>query len=358
MDKGNATVRVDRVFLQTTRACPRILSLTVARHSETVALPTWLDQLPHADSLCAHICLKGMLCDAPETMTALRALRMTVHSCVEEPGGSANGHEGVCAFRFLLDNYRKNWEHVFYMHGDAHMPKHTSQFASLKRYLTANEWPKWPRRRSEMTSDICGCGWLGVRHSPFGPRDFWYNSITWWLGNFVELADPTAAATAEQWATHAECSRGECSRAGLGAYLLNNGTWLSPLGFMFAVDKAAATQRSQAWLRAQYRMNKFGVRSLSPGMHHARRAARLPAPGFDYAPLPWAHVNERLPYVLFGYEFKERPVPPCVLVGDHADQNCSFYHLKQGKATVAFHPQPEEPGGCRPRDAQCGSVTG
>ena len=178
MDKGDATVRVDRVFLQTPRACPRILSLTVARHSEIVALPEWLDKLPNANSLCAHICLKGLLCDAPETTTALRALRTAVHSCVEEPGGDANGHEGVCAFRFLLDNYRANWEHVFYMHGDAHKPKHSSQFAALKKYLVANAWPKWPKRRSDMTAAICGCGSLGVRKSPFGPRDFWYHSIT------------------------------------------------------------------------------------------------------------------------------------------------------------------------------------
>ena len=59
MDKGDATVRVDRVFLQTPRACPRILSLTVARHSEIVALPEWLDKLPNANSLCAHICLSA-----------------------------------------------------------------------------------------------------------------------------------------------------------------------------------------------------------------------------------------------------------------------------------------------------------
>ena len=164
----------------------------------------------------------------------------------------------------------------------------------------------------------------------------------WWLGNFVELSDPSAAATAEQWAAHAECSHGGCSRSSLGAYLLNNGTWPSPLGFMFAVDKQAATQRSWAWLYAQYRMNKLGVRSLPPGVHHAPRAARLPQPGFDFAPLPWAHVNERLPCVC--------STPP---TRHHAVESRKPYRL------CACHRVPPRATACRrvpPRAAACRRV--
>ena len=100
-------------------ACRRILQLTIARQSELEALPTWLDALPHAATLCAHVCLKGLTCAARSTGTTLKKLtRVRLHSCVEEPGGHENGHEGVCAYRFLLDQYDKPWEHVFFLHGD------------------------------------------------------------------------------------------------------------------------------------------------------------------------------------------------------------------------------------------------
>ena len=339
-DKGDASVRVDQIFHRTQRHCPRVLSLTVARHSETAALSEWLDDLPHAESLCVHICLKGMLCDGAETVNALGGLRkVTIHSCVEEKGGSANGHEGVCAFRFLLDNYHQPWGHVYFLHGDMHRPKHSLQYAALKRYLDKKEWPLWPRTRSAITADICGCQTAAWPYPPpFGPRDFWYASITWWLGNFLQLADRTANEASERWAAHAECSHGGCSRSGLASYMLHNGTWNFPLGFMFVVDRASALQRSREWIAAQYRMCRLGVRALPPGMHHAARAAVLRKPGFDYAPLPWAHVNERLPYALFGHEYVERPVPRCVLVGDHADQNCSYNHHDIKRAASAGAP--------------------
>ena len=66
---------------------------------------------------------------------------------------------------------------------------------------------------------------------------------------------------------------------------LHNGTLSSPLGFMFAVDRAAALQRSRRFLQAQYRMCKVGVRVLPPGLDGAPDAARLSHPGFDYNPL-------------------------------------------------------------------------
>ena len=82
--------------------CPRILQLTLAKPADLSL--EWLDRLPNAETLCAHICLKGMTCKAERTQTALGKLsKIRVHSCVEEPGGHENGHEGVCAYRFLLD---------------------------------------------------------------------------------------------------------------------------------------------------------------------------------------------------------------------------------------------------------------
>ena len=55
-------------------------------------------------------------------------------------------------------------------------------------------------------------------------------------------------------------------------------------------------QRSKRFLQAQYRMCKVGVRVMPPGREGgAARAARLTNPGFDYNPLVWGHVNERLP---------------------------------------------------------------
>ena len=70
----------------------------------------WLDELPHSSELCAHLCLKGMSCGSEAVRRGIDGLRrMRVHSCVEEPGGHENGHEGVCAYRFLLDNYEAPW---------------------------------------------------------------------------------------------------------------------------------------------------------------------------------------------------------------------------------------------------------
>ena len=93
---------------------------------------------------------------------------------------------------------------------------------------------------------------------------------------------------------------------------------------MFAVDRAAALQRSRRFLEAQYRLCKVGARVLSPGLLGAPRAARLPAPGFDYNPLVYGHVNERIPFFVFGHEFVERDeIPDCLWQGDHATMNCT-----------------------------------
>jgi hypothetical protein len=101
----------------TGRSCPRVLQLTLARTQEVDL--RWLDSLPNADTLCAHVCLKGLACNSSLVRHSLRNLkRVGLHSCVEEPGGHANGHEGVCAFRFLLDHYDDSeWKGVFFLHG-------------------------------------------------------------------------------------------------------------------------------------------------------------------------------------------------------------------------------------------------
>ena len=123
--------------------------LTLARERD-LALG-WLDVLPHAETLCAAICLKGLQCDSAPVKSALAGLHfMRVHSCVEEPGGNENGHEGVCAFRFLLDNYEKPWQHVFFLHGDANTPHHVLVSSELTRYLKRNEWPVWPARYADI----------------------------------------------------------------------------------------------------------------------------------------------------------------------------------------------------------------
>ena len=311
--------------------CPHVLSLTVARQHEVDALGSWLDKLPNANKLCAAICLKGLRCDDSPVSTRLGAIRMRLHSCVEEPGGDANGHEGVCAFRFLLDNYDRPWRNVFFLHGDLapaaqrQVRKHGFQYAALLQFLEQDKWPAWPSSRLQMTREICGCGWPGTTHNAFGPVDFWFRHVTWWLGNFVKLRDPHAQATVDSWASSADCDlrHGRCTRAGVAAFPLHNGSLNSPLGYMFNLDRKSALRRSRPWMRSQYRMNLVGVRAMPPGLLGAPQAARLPAPGFDFAPLVWGHVNERLPFFQFGHEYVERPVPPCVWEGNHATMNCS-----------------------------------
>lgn len=305
-------------------SCPHVLQLTLAKQSEVAALPEWLDGLPNANTLCAHICLKGMSCTASHTKTALHKLKnMRIHSCVEEPGGHENGHEGVCAYRFLLDQYDKPWEGVFFLHGDVHTSHHGVQYRAFKEYLAKNEWPKWPSTRFEMRTEHCGCGHYASLFNPFGPRDFWHQVMTWWMGQFLMPRDPAARSQLDSWQSSASCSRGVCTRAGVGAWPLHGGTLNSPLGFMFAVDRASALQRSRRFLEAQYRMCKVGVRTLPPGQSGASRASWLPAPAFDYNPLVYGHVNERIPFFVFGHDFEEREVPDCVFEGDHASMNCT-----------------------------------
>ena len=352
--------------------CPRVLSLTLARERD-LALG-WLDVLPHAETLCAAICLKGMQCDSAPVKSALAGLHfMRVHSCVEEPGGNENGHEGVCAFRFLLDNYEKPWQHVFFLHGDANTPHHVLVSSELTRYLKRNEWPVWPARYADIKKEHCGCKLMTDAYpsrdrAMFGPKDFWFTHLTWYLGTMLRPRDPTAAALAERWAAGGACARPPCSRGGHGAYVLHNGSLASPMSYMFSVDRRSALQRSKAFLEANYRMCKVGVRSLEVGMSGAPRAARLRQPGFDFNPLVWGHVNERLAFFQFAREFDERPVPDCVWhVSDHASMNCSqplvlggaggarphLHHANANRSGVG----PAAPWACKPLE-NCGTNVG
>ena len=347
-------------------SCPRVLQLTLS--GEHQLRLGWLDELPHSSELCAHLCLKGMSCGSEAVRRGIDGLqRMRVHSCVEEPGGHENGHEGVCAFRFLLDNYEAPWKHVFFLHGDVVTSHHAQQFKAFRAYLSRNEWPPWPRSRALMTAEHCGCGHWGGLLQPFGPRDFWHMGLTWWLGQMVEPREPTARALAAEWAAAADCRHGTCSRQGVGAYPLHNGTLSSPLGFMFAVDRAAALQRSRRFLEAQYRMCKVGVRVLPPGWTGAPTASRLAAQGFDYNPLVWGHVNERIPFFAFGHEFVERPVPDCLFEGNHATMNCTppeaspavhagVHPHRRNASTGLPEVAPSVEWGCKPFDRGCGSV--
>jgi len=351
--------------------CPHVLSLTIARPTELHHLPEWLDALPNANKLCAAVCLKGMRCDDTRSAETLSKLHMRIHSCVEEPGGHENGHEGVCAFRFVVDNYDQPWKNVFFLHGDVppqFSGKHHFQYAALLEFLRRDEWPAWPKTRAAMTQTICGCGAAGARANQFGHADFWYQTITWWLGNFVAPRDQDTARAADDWVAAADCDpyTNRCRRSGVGAYMLHNGSLSSPLGFMFNVDRRSVLQRSKTWLLAQHRMCLVGVRALPPGVRGAPRAARLPSPGFDYNPLVWGHVNERLPYFLFGHEYVERAVPPCIWQGDHASMNCSQseppVHASQKgvgsrRAELIGRPeaQPARSDGCSAFDTHCGS---
>ena len=99
----------------------------------------------------------------------------------------------------------------------------------------------------------------------------------------------------------------------------------------------------------------------------AERAAFLRSPGFDYNPLVYGHVNERLPYFLFSREFAERPIPSCIWQGDHATMNCTQPFVQ---VNLTNDPSSDEPTahrkqltpvlehGCRPFDHRCGSTRG
>ncbi|KAL1526340.1 hypothetical protein AB1Y20_015054 [Prymnesium parvum] len=307
--------------------CPRVVSSTLT-HAAELRLE-WMDALPRASSLCLHLCLKGRSCRSAGVVAALRGLRkLRVHSCVEEPGGHEYGHEGVCAFRFLMDNYDAShaWTGVYFLHADMPAGKHAVQLSVLKRFLSAGEWPPWPESYGELQERHCGCRLLD---GPFGPRDFWYTAISWYLSHFVVPRDPSAAASLANWMQHVVGRREEA-----GAYPLHNGSLKSPEGAMFAVDRATVLRRSRRFYEANYHMAKYGVRVLPPGQTGQKRASSQAA--FDYNPLVWGHVNERLAPWQFGRDFVEAPdIPSCIWCTDHAIMNCTQLVFTRMNSRVA-----------------------
>ena len=95
--------------------------------------------------------------------------------------------EGVCAYRFLLDQYDKPWRSLLSAY--VHTSHHGVQYRAFKEYLAKNEWPKWPSTRFEMRTEHCGCGHYASLFNPFGPRDFWHQVMTWWMGQFLMPRD-------------------------------------------------------------------------------------------------------------------------------------------------------------------------
>ena len=105
------------------------------------------------------------------------------------------------------------------------------------------------------------------------------------------------------------------------------------------------------------------------------RSARLPSPGFDYNPLVYGHVNERIPFFIFGHEFVEREsLPECIWHGHHANMNCTQpvveHQPRQQHADGEQHagggggrhanasglPKPSVAWGCKPFDRSCGTA--
>ena len=292
--------------------CRRILQLTIA-HTEETQL-AWLDSLPNAPTLCAHVCLKGLSCKSKPVQTQLRRLhRVRVLECVSEAGSHAAGHEGVCAFRFLIDHYHDPaWEHVYFLHGDVNAAKHRTQKGHLLRYLSRPVWPAWPATRMAMTPEHCGCGMSGIRLHPFGPRDFWFTAVAWWFGTMLRPRDETTARLAEMWAGIADCTERDgphvCTRAGQGAYPLHRGLLSSPAGFMFGVDRSAALQRSRRFFEAQYRLCRFGLRTLPRGVKLSPPAAQMEAPGLLYNPLVYGQCACPPPHTMVALAYSL--VPP------------------------------------------------
>ena len=170
-----------------------------------------------------------------------------------------------------------------------------------------------------MTPEHCGCGsYGGSVKSPFGPLDFWYNALSWWLGAMLTRTDATGSALVEvqpsagaqptplrhalgsafvlasdhtyphprlhayprpalalalpnlalaltqEWQRTAECWRHDgsrqCTRGGSGAYAIHRGILSSPLGFMFGIDRTSALLRSRRFYEAQRRLCLVGQR--------------------------------------------------------------------------------------------------
>lgn len=340
-------------------ACAHIVSITVGRETELTRLSSWPEELASSSTnqpLCYAPCMRGTLRCAAVHAVAQQWRKAVLHSCVEEPGGNERGHEGVCAFRFLLDNLdNQNWSHVYFAHGDIYTPHHGwSRRALQKLVRQRGEWPEWPAAAADVHRGILSANYVA---GSFGPRDFWHVPITWWLQTFVQYKDEKMAQQAAAWEQHAS--------PGHAVWPLHNGTLRFPMSFMFSVDRRAALGRSARFYRAQYLLCKRGVRVL-PGHSngHAAPWTRMnPAErAINYNPLVWGHVNERLPIFLFGRDLVERHFEECLLDESvqHFEMNCSVAPQRRRKDDLKRKhltpPWPSPSAACAAGDDSCGQV--
>lgn len=240
----------------------------------------WVGRLPCAAGLRVSLCLKGLSCASLNESAAKEMAPARLHSCVEEPGGRANGTEAVCAFRFILDHYYdRQWQGVYFAHDDVAVnPAHNHNMLQLQSFLRHNEWPVWPSDPRDMTSRHCGC--LVVREKNFDMSYYWYRTMQWWIDSF---------------------------HGPHGKELVANKSIVWPIGFMFAVDATTIRQHSLSYYQALYRLARLGI-ELS---HEIRFDTGSLGDAFElmYHPDSFGHAFERLPFLVFAPRSPEAPDP-------------------------------------------------
>jgi hypothetical protein len=240
---------------------------------EAVSDFAWVARLPCAHRQRVALCLKGPRCAAVQERVARTIRPATLHSCVEEPAGRANGTEAVCALRFLLDNAAKpDWRGVVFLHSDvAANPSHSGVFDALSTFLARAEWPRWPRDRPPSEREA-GCQLMVEPGFQRGRYNYW-SAMTWWMHSFLQPA--------------------------AGAHVASQRTVHWPLSFMFHLDRSTASLRSRSFLFALYRL--------------ARRGVHVPELKLQLGPDAWGHAMERLPFYAFSsaYAPRSRPLSRC-----------------------------------------------
>lgn len=339
--------------------CRHIISVCVARGVELADLSVWPDRIAAAATTdappCIAACMRGNLSCADAHAAAALWKVTRLQSCVEEPGDVEFGHEGVCAFRFLVDYLvDSTWSHVYFAHGDITRSKHRRSYNALQALVARSQWPEWPEETRRVDGSVLAANF---NQATFGPVDFWHPAINWWLSTFIQYRGDMAMAAAS-WERAAPPRH--------VSWPLHNGTLRFPISFLFQVDRVTALRRSTRFYRAQYLLCKRGVRVL-PASAGGRLRPHQGTPGrenaFTFTPLAWGHVNERLPLFLFGRDFVERPFADCLLdeTVRHFNMNCSsaapLMAREQQKASRSMPPLwTPEPTACPPMDDRCGQT--
>ena len=269
---------------------------------------SWVGKLPCAGSLRIAFCLKGLSCSASAANLARQIAPAELHSCVEEPGGRTNGTEGVCAFRFLMDNYpqkkeRQDWPGVYFAHDDIALNHgaHTASYNALRTFLGSSngEWPRWPASPYDVTAKECGC--LVIRERGFDSRYYWWRPM---------CAAPPPSHMREP--TPSRCYGGR--RWWIESFLGSEGERLVaeerihwPLAFMFAIDKHTVMRHSRSYYAAMHRLARQGVKLL----HGIKVGPGSLGDGFEmvYNPDTFGHALERLPFLVFANRSIDAPKP-------------------------------------------------